>query len=133
MTSMGERWELQLKGSGRTPYSRFGDGRAVLRSSVREFLCSEAMAALGVPTSRAAALVTVRDRVARFGSFEILATNSELAELRQLADFVLATSFPHIPEAGEHGLPPHRLRALRVRGGLQHLLHPQPLGRRVEV
>merc|ERR1719234_1142661 len=96
--SMGQRWELQLKGSGRTPYSRFGDGRAVLRSSVREFLCSEEMAALGVPTSRAASLVVVKDKVVRdmfydgrmkmepcavvlriaptwfrFGSFEILA------------------------------------------------------------
>jgi uncharacterized protein YdiU (UPF0061 family) len=52
VNSRGQRWELQLKGSGRTPYSRFGDGRAVLRSSVREFLCSEAMFHLGVPTSR---------------------------------------------------------------------------------
>eukprot|EP00064_Thunnus_orientalis_P016905 superscaffoldBa00003456_g16978 len=50
----GEIWELQLKGSGKTPYSRSGDGRAVIRSSVREFLCSEAMHFLGVPTSRAA-------------------------------------------------------------------------------
>ena len=49
----GERWELQLKGSGKTPYSRHGDGRAVLRSSVREFLVSEAMYHLGIPTSRA--------------------------------------------------------------------------------
>ncbi len=52
INSRGQRWELQLKGSGRTPFSRFGDGRAVLRSSVREFLCSEAMYYLGVPTSR---------------------------------------------------------------------------------
>uniref|UniRef100_A0ACB8FVX1 Uncharacterized protein n=1 Tax=Sphaerodactylus townsendi TaxID=933632 RepID=A0ACB8FVX1_9SAUR len=50
----GDNWELQLKGSGRTPYSRNGDGRAVLRSSVREFLGSEAMHYLGIPTSRAA-------------------------------------------------------------------------------
>lgn len=50
----GDVWELQLKGSGKTPYSRSGDGRAVIRSSVREFLCSEAMQSLGVPTSRAA-------------------------------------------------------------------------------
>uniref|UniRef100_A0A8C5PYG9 Selenoprotein O n=1 Tax=Leptobrachium leishanense TaxID=445787 RepID=A0A8C5PYG9_9ANUR len=61
----GERWELQLKGSGRTPYSRSGDGRAVLRSSVREFLCSEAMHYLGVPTSRAASLVVSDDAVWR--------------------------------------------------------------------
>lgn len=63
--SEGQRWELQLKGAGRTPYSRQGDGRAVLRSSIREFLCSEAMEALGVPTSRAAALVVSDDRVIR--------------------------------------------------------------------
>ena len=48
VNSKGERWELQLKGSGLTPYSRQGDGRAVIRSSVREFLCSEAMHALGI-------------------------------------------------------------------------------------
>ncbi|KAI6074491.1 Selenoprotein O [Aix galericulata] len=61
----GERWELQLKGSGKTPYSRNGDGRAVLRSSVREFLCSEAMHYLGIPTSRAASLVVSDDEVWR--------------------------------------------------------------------
>lgn len=61
-TSKGERWELQLKGAGRTPYARNGDGYAVLRSSVREFLMSEHMHALGVPTTRALALVlTSRD------------------------------------------------------------------------
>ena len=54
---LGERIELQLKGAGKTPYSRFGDGRAVLRSSIREFLCSEAMHHLNVPTSRAAAII----------------------------------------------------------------------------
>src|SRR3954466_4762597 len=53
----GGRWELQLKGAGPTPYSRAGDGRAVLRSSIREFLCSEAMHHLGVPTTRALSLV----------------------------------------------------------------------------
>jgi len=53
----GERWEVQLKGAGKTPYSRFADGRAVLRSSIREFLCSEHMHALGVPTTRAGTLV----------------------------------------------------------------------------
>ena len=54
---LGNRIELQLKGAGQTPYSRFGDGRAVLRSSIREFLCSEAMHHLNVPTSRAAAII----------------------------------------------------------------------------
>jgi len=61
----GDRWELQLKGSGKTPYSRHGDGRAVLRSSVREFLASEAMFHLGIPTSRAASLVVSNDHVWR--------------------------------------------------------------------
>ena len=56
----GTRQELQLKGAGRTPYSRSGDGRAVLRSSVREFMCSEAMHYLGVPTTRALSLVGAR-------------------------------------------------------------------------
>ena len=98
----GARYELQLKGAGRTPYSRTADGRAVLRSSVREFMCSEAMHHLGVPTTRALSLVAtgepvVRDmfydghpqaepgavvcRVApsfvRFGNFEILAAPGE--------------------------------------------------------
>jgi uncharacterized protein YdiU (UPF0061 family) len=58
VNSKGERWELQFKGAGKTPYSRSADGRKVLRSSIREYLCSEAMAGLGVPTTRAAALVT---------------------------------------------------------------------------
>jgi uncharacterized protein YdiU (UPF0061 family) len=111
--------ELQLKGAGRTPYSRTADGRAVLRSSVREFLCSEAMHYLGVPTTRALSLVAtgesvVRDmfydgnpqaetgavvcRVApsfvRFGNFEILAVQKEPETLRQLADYVITEHFP---------------------------------------
>jgi len=128
INTKGERWELQLKGSGKTPYSRFGDGRAVLRSSVREFLCSEAMYWLGVPTSRAATLTVTDDgvprdmfydgrmkmergavvlRVAptwfRFGSFDILAKHKEFEELKQLADFILANSFPEIAETGQAG------------------------------
>ncbi len=115
----GQVWELQLKGAGRTPYSRQADGRAVLRSSVREFLCSEAMHALGVPTTRALSLVTtgemvVRDmfydgrpapepgaivcRVAptfvRFGNFEIHAVHGERDLLRRLANHVITTHFP---------------------------------------
>ncbi|XP_064613483.1 protein adenylyltransferase SelO-like [Liolophura sinensis] len=118
---LGERWEMQLKGSGRTPYSRRGDGRAVLRSSVREFLCSEALYHLGVPTSRAAALVVSDDPVMRdqfydgnvltergavvlrlakswfrIGSLEILSYNGEFKILRQLVDFVIHNYFPHI-------------------------------------
>ncbi|HEY0817826.1 MAG TPA: YdiU family protein [Rhizobacter sp.] len=105
--------EIQLKGAGLTPYSRMGDGRAVLRSSIREFLCSEAMAALGVPTTRAlcitgsalpvrretietAAVVTrVAPSFIRFGHFEHFThTAEDLAALRQLADFVIATHYP---------------------------------------
>lgn len=66
----GARWELQLKGAGLTPYSRAADGRKVLRSSLREFLCSEAMAALGVPTTRAGALVTSDTRVERDPAYD---------------------------------------------------------------
>ena len=63
--SRSEYWELQLKGAGPTKYSRQGDGRKVLRSSLREFLCSEAMHALSVPTTRAGSLVTSDTRVER--------------------------------------------------------------------
>ena len=63
--AQGERWELQLKGAGPTPYSRGADGRAVMRSSIREFLCSEAMHHLGVPTTRALSLVSTGDTVVR--------------------------------------------------------------------
>ncbi len=119
----GERWALQLKGAGPTPYSRTADGLAVLRSSVREFLCSEAMHHLGVPTTRALSLVTtgetvVRDmfydgnpkaeagavvcRVApsftRFGSFQIFAARGEVGCLKQLADYTVRTDFPHLGE-----------------------------------
>ena len=117
----GERWELQLKGAGPTPYSRSADGRAVLRSSIREFLCSEAMHHLGVPTTRALSLVAtgeavVRDmfydghpreepgavvcRVApsfiRFGHFELPASRGDAALLRQLVDFCIARDFPEL-------------------------------------
>jgi uncharacterized protein YdiU (UPF0061 family) len=117
----GSRQELQLKGAGKTPYSRTADGRAVLRSSLREFLCSEAMHWLGVPTTRALSLVgtgeaVIRDmfydghpapepgaivcRVApsfvRFGNFQILAAHQELDALKRLTDFVVANYFPHL-------------------------------------
>lgn len=117
----GERWVLQLKGAGLTPYSRTADGLAVLRSSVREFLCSEAMHHLGVPTTRALSLVltgesVLRDmfydgnprrepgavvcRVApsflRFGNYEIFASRNDLETLRTLADYTIRTDFPHL-------------------------------------
>lgn len=65
LNSKSERWEMQLKGAGKTPYSRFADGLAVLRSSIREFLCSEAMHGLGIPTTRALCLVTTGKHVIR--------------------------------------------------------------------
>nr|MBP8267429.1 YdiU family protein [Zoogloea sp.] len=110
-------WEIQLKGAGQTPYSRFADGRAVLRSSIREFLCSEAMAALGIPTTRALSVVgshapvrreaietaAVVARLApsfiRFGSFEHWAARNKPAELRQLADYVIDRFRPECREA----------------------------------
>ena len=122
----GQRWELQLKGAGPTPYSRSADGRAVLRSSIREFLCSEAMHHLGVPTTRALSLIAtgedvVRDmfydghsaaekgaivcRVApsfiRFGNFELPAARGETALLRQLIDFTIRRDFPELRGEGE--------------------------------
>ncbi|KAL3351084.1 hypothetical protein AABB24_019603, partial [Solanum stoloniferum] len=65
LNSKSQRWELQLKGAGKTPYSRFADGLAVLRSSIREFLCSEAMHGLGIPTTRALCLVMTGKDVMR--------------------------------------------------------------------
>ncbi|XP_062335332.1 protein adenylyltransferase SelO-like [Osmerus eperlanus] len=119
--SKGATWELQLKGSGKTPYSRSGDGRAVVRSSVREFLCSEAMHFLKVPTSRASSLIVSQEPVwrdqfysgnvktergavvlrlakswFRFGSLEVLADAGELDLLRKLLDFVIKEHFSTI-------------------------------------
>lgn len=108
------RLELQLKGSGMTPYSRMGDGRAVLRSSIREFLCSEAMEGLGIPTSRALCITgsdqyimreepetsAVVTRLApsfiRFGSFEHWYYNNKSEQLQILADFVIENFFPEL-------------------------------------
>jgi uncharacterized protein YdiU (UPF0061 family) len=109
--------ELQLKGAGKTPYSRMGDGRAVLRSSIREFLCSEAMAALGIPTSRALCVTGSEQRVmrelpettavatrmaptfVRFGSFEHWFYNDKNAELKILADYVIDRCYPQLRES----------------------------------
>ncbi|WP_050466820.1 protein adenylyltransferase SelO [Herbaspirillum chlorophenolicum] len=108
------RIELQLKGAGQTPYSRMGDGRAVLRSSIREFLCSEAIAALGIPTTRALAVTGSDQRVMRetaetasvvtrmapsfirFGSFEHWYYNQRFDELKVLADAVLEQFYPEL-------------------------------------
>ncbi|MBW8708977.1 MAG: YdiU family protein, partial [Alphaproteobacteria bacterium] len=61
----GELWDIQLKGAGQTPYSRFADGRAVMRSTIREYLCSEALAALGIPSTRALAIIATNEQVHR--------------------------------------------------------------------
>jgi serine/tyrosine/threonine adenylyltransferase len=116
-----ERYMLQLKGAGLTPYSRTADGLAVLRSSVREFLCSEAMHHLGVPTTRALSLTLTGEQVMRdmlydghpalepgavvcrvapsflrFGHFEILAARQETELLKTLLDYSIDTDFPHL-------------------------------------
>ncbi|PJO77281.1 YdiU family protein [Neisseria brasiliensis] len=113
----GNTWEWQLKGAGKTPYSRFADGRAVLRSSVREYLCSEAMHGLKIPTTRALALVGSDDEVyretvetaavvtriapsfIRFGHFEYFFYTGREAELKTLADFVIDHDYPECREA----------------------------------
>ncbi|HEY9400267.1 MAG TPA: YdiU family protein, partial [Luteimonas sp.] len=125
VNAAGERWELQLKGAGPTPYSRSADGRAVLRSSVREFLCSEAMHHLGVPTTRALSLVVTGEQVVRdmfydghpreepgaivcraapsfirFGNFELPYSRGEVDLLRQLADFCIRRDYPELAGAG---------------------------------
>ncbi|MEO5799213.1 MAG: protein adenylyltransferase SelO [Gemmatimonadales bacterium] len=114
LTSKDARWEVQLKGAGMTRFSRMGDGRAVLRSAVREYLASEAMAGLGIPTTRAlsitgSTLPVYRERVesaavlvrlapshVRFGSFELFASRGMRAEVEQLADYIITLHFPEL-------------------------------------
>ncbi|MDO5059959.1 MAG: YdiU family protein, partial [Neisseria sp.] len=113
----GDVQEWQLKGAGKTPFSRFADGRAVLRSSVREYLASEAMHGLGIPTTRALALAAADDKVfreqaetaavvtriapafIRFGHFEYFYHRNQPERVRELADFLLANYFPECAEA----------------------------------
>ncbi|MDF0642680.1 MAG: YdiU family protein [Nitrospira sp.] len=115
----GETWELHLKGAGMTPFSRDGDGRAVLRSTIREYLCSEAMHGLGIPTTRALCIVGSEDKVyreqietgamlvrmapthVRFGTFEIFYYRKQHERLRILADYVIDRHFPHLREAAD--------------------------------
>ncbi len=136
----GEHLVLQLKGSGLTPYSRGADGLAVLRSSIREFLCSEAMHHLGVPTTRALSLVLTGDKVVRdmfydgnpkpelgaivcrvapsflrFGNFQLPASRGDLPLLRQLVEFTIRRHFSellddHSPDADAQ-LPPEVIAA----------------------
>jgi len=121
ISSKGDRFALQLKGAGPTPYSRSGDGLAVMRSSIREFLCSEAMHHLGVPTTRALSLVATGDQVmrdmfydgnaalepgaivcrvapsfVRFGSFQLPASRGDTELLRAIADHSVTRFFPHL-------------------------------------
>src|SRR5215204_3788949 len=121
VTSKGALWELQLKGAGLTAYSRRADGRAVLRSSVREYLMSEAMFHLNVPTTRALSLVSTGEKILRdmfydghpeyepgaivmrvsptflrFGNFELLAARNEIENLKKLADWTIERYFTHI-------------------------------------
>ena len=112
--------ELQLKGAGLTPYSRMGDGRAVLRSSIREFLCSEAMHGLGIPTTRAlcvtgstqllirreeletaAVLTRAAPSFIRFGHFEHFSHHDQHAPLRRLAEFVIRHHYPQCADAAQ--------------------------------
>jgi uncharacterized protein YdiU (UPF0061 family) len=131
INARGERWEVQLKGAGPTPYSRHADGRAVLRSSVREFLCSEAMHHLGVPSTRALCLVATGEAVERdmfydghpqmepgavvcrvapsflrFGNFELPASREEHALLGAMVDFCIDRDFPELG-----GVPAEQRRA----------------------
>jgi uncharacterized protein YdiU (UPF0061 family) len=114
----GQLWDIQLKGAGATPYSRFADGRAVMRSTIREYLCSEAMAALDIPTTRALAIIATHEQVdreigepgavltrlarshIRFGHFEHFFHTGRPEQVRQLADHVIGEYFPHL--IGDH-------------------------------
>ncbi|MFQ3344358.1 MAG: hypothetical protein ACI9EM_000890 [Candidatus Thalassarchaeaceae archaeon] len=118
--------ELQLKGSGTTPYSRFADGKAVLRSSIREFLCSEAMHHLGIPTTRALSLCITGEKILRdilydgnpsyepgavicrvapsfirFGSFQIHALRGDMNSLKKLVNYTIKTHFGHLKSSGD--------------------------------
>ncbi|MCY3851114.1 MAG: YdiU family protein [Acidimicrobiaceae bacterium] len=129
LTAADGRQTLQLKGAGPTPYSRTADGLAVLRSSIREFLCSEAMHHLGVPTTRALSVALTGDKVMRdmfydgrpaleqgavvcrvapsfirFGNFEIFAARGDIDNLRRLADYTIATCFGELLDS--HGIDP---------------------------
>ena len=112
--SNGQKWDLHLKGSGTTPYSRFGDGRAVLRSCIREFLCSEAMHHLGIPTTRALCVTTSDTPVyreteekgstllrlarthIRFGHFEYFYYTRQHELVKVLADYAIGQYFPQL-------------------------------------
>ncbi len=147
----GQSWTLQLKGAGETPYSRTADGLAVLRSSIREHLCSEAMHHLGVPTTRSLSLMLTGDdvlrdmmydgnaayekgavvcRVApsfiRFGNFQIFASRNDEKTLKELTDFTIRHFFPNIESGTKEGyIEFYRKVALRT---LEMTIHWQRVG-----
>ncbi len=118
----GRRWDLQLKGSGPTPFARGGDGKAVLGPVLREYLIGEAMHALGVPTTRALAAVTTGERVMRtgakpgavlarvaashlrVGTFQYFASRQQADRVRQLADYAIARHFPELADRDDRYL-----------------------------
>lgn len=121
--SRGEKWDLHLKGAGRTRYSRVFDGRAVLRSAIREYLCSEAMHGLGIPTTRALCIIGSTEKAeretaepaammlrmaethVRFGSFEAFHYSGRGDYVKILADYVIGQNFPHLAgESDKYGL-----------------------------
>ena len=113
----GEKWDLHLKGAGQTPFSRDGDGRAVLRSTIREYLCGEAMHGLGIPTTRSLCIVAGDEIVlrespevgamllrlapthVRFGSFQAFFARRQPEHVQRLADYVIAQGYPHLTGA----------------------------------
>lgn len=147
----GKSWALQLKGAGETPYSRRADGLAVLRSSIREHLCSEAMYYLGVPTTRSLSLVLTGDQVLRdilydgnaayekgavvcrvapsfirFGNFQIFTSRRDIENLRKLTDFTIKHHFPSIQSEGKQAyIDFYRLVAERT---LEMIVHWQRVG-----
>ncbi|MES2308170.1 MAG: YdiU family protein [Verrucomicrobiota bacterium] len=112
----GTRWDIQLKGAGRTPYSRRGDGKAALGPMLREYLISEAMQALGIPTTRSLAVVRTGETIARsallpgailtrvaqshirVGTFELFAAREDREALQKLTDYTIARHYPHLRE-----------------------------------
>ncbi|MCW8331265.1 YdiU family protein [Photobacterium sp. SDRW27] len=133
LTSEGKKWDIHLKGSGLTPYSRQGDGRAVLRSSIREYLASAAMHGLGIKTThalavlssstpvyrerieRGATLIRVAESHLRFGNFEYLFYTNQHSELKLLADYLIKHHFPDLlstPESNRYGAMLSRIVSL---------------------
>ncbi len=132
LTQSGARWELQLKGAGQTPFSRGGDGRAVLRSTIREYLCSEAMHGLGIPTTRALCIIGSDEEVyresietgamllrmapshVRFGSFEVFYYRGRFDALRTLADYMITHHYPELADRADRYLALYREVVVRT-------------------